>query len=289
MRRLLREPLLHFLILGAALFTAYGLINGRGDGKDSIIVTAAQIDHLATGFTRSWRRPPTADELQDLVSNYVREEIYYREAKQLALDRDDPIIRRRLQQKLEFVLEDATERKEPSDADLSAFLSAHPERFRVGRTVTFTQIYFDPANHADAENTATELLGQLNAQGTGQNTSTLGDRFVLGAAFDALPVSEIAKLFGQVFAEGIAKLDAGTWEGPIKSGYGTHLVLVQERTSGRVPGLDEVREKVSRDWKETQRVSANEAAYRRLLSRYSVMIGGQRIAEDAPKPLLARQ
>ncbi len=284
MRRLVGEPLLHFLLLGAALFAAYGLINGREHTRDSIIITAGQIDHLTTGFARSWRRPPTAAELQDLINSYVREEVYYREAKLLGLDRDDPVVRRRLQQKLEFLSEDTAEHAEPSDADLSALLRAQAEKFRVGQTVTFNHVYFNPEIHSDPESAAGEILRKLRDSGAAANASTLGDRFLLGAKFDAVPIGEIAKLFGVSFAEQIAVLGSGIWQGPVKSGYGVHLVFVQERTAGRIPQLNEAREVVARDWKETQRRRANEEAYSKLLNRYSVTIELPNTADAGPPP-----
>jgi hypothetical protein len=291
MKRFLREPLLHFLFLGAALFVAYGAINARSSGKDEIVVTAGQIDHLAIGFTRSWRRPPTADELQDLVRNYVREEVYYRQAKEMGLDRDDPIIRRRLQQKLEFVSEDVAAQTEPSDSDLNNLLRSQPEKFRVGRSYTFTHVYLNPDRHvgnlaADAQG----LLVQLNKGDPTGDVSTLGDRFLLEANFRAMPDSEIAKLFGTDFSDRLAELPIGKWRGPLKSGYGLHLVFVQQRTDGRIPALSEVRETVISEWKETQRNKANEDIYKKLLNRYSITIDVPRTsALDIERPALAQR
>lgn len=273
MKRFLREPLLHFVVLGVALFVAYGAINGSRSGKEEIVVTAGQVEHLATGFTRSWRRPPSADELGDLVRNYVREEVYYRQAKEMGLDRDDPIIRRRLQQKLEFVSEDVAAQAEPSESDLSALLRSQPEKFRVGRSHTFTHVYLNPDRHvgnlaADAD----RLLLELKKGGATADTLALGDRFLLEAKFEALPDSEVAKLFGTAFSNRLAEMPVGKWRGPLQSGYGLHLVFVQQRTDGRVPALGEVREAVIKEWKETQRKKANEDVYKILLSRYSITI-----------------
>ena len=291
MKRFLREPLLHFLVLGAALFVAYGAINARSSGKDEIVVTAGQIEHLAIGFTRSWRRSPTADELQDLVRNYVREEVYYRQAKEMGLDRDDPIIRRRLQQKLEFVSEDVAAQAEPSDNDLNNLLRSQPEQFRIGRKFTFSHVYLSPERHSGKlDDVAAQLLIQLNNDGAMADISALGDRFLLGTKFEAMPSSEVAKLFGTMFSDRLAELGIGKWQGPVKSGYGLHLVFVQERTDGRIPDLNEVREAVLREWKETQRSKANEDVYKKLLSRYSVTIEVPRAGElDMKRPSLAQR
>lgn len=292
MKRLLREPLLHFLVLGAALFAAYGAINGHSSGKDEIVVTAGQIEHLTTGFTRSWRRPPTADELQDLVRNYIREEVYYRQAKEMGLDRDDPIIRRRLQQKLEFVSEDVAVQTEPSDAELNALLRLQSEKFRVGRNFTFSHVYLNPERHSAAKlnDVAGQLLAQLNNDGVTADISALGDRFLLATKFEAVPSGEVAKLFGATFSERLAELGVGKWQGPVKSGYGLHLVFMEARTDGRIPDLSEVREAVLREWKETQRNKANEDVYKKLLSRYSVTIESPQVGEvDTKRPSLAQR
>jgi hypothetical protein len=273
MKRFLREPLLHFLVLGVGLFVAYGALNRSGSSKSEIVVTVGQIEHLTTGFTRSWRRPPSAEELNDLIRSYIREEVYYRQAREMGLDRDDPIIRRRLQQKLEFVSEDVAAQSEPSESDLEALLHSQSEKFRVGLSYTFTHIYLNPDRHvgnlaADAET----LLLRLKKGGATADASALGDRFLLETNFEAIPDSEVAKLFGTAFSNRLAELPVGTWQGPLKSGYGLHFVFVKQRTDGRVPVLGEVREAVIKEWKEAQRKNANEDVYKKLLGRYSIII-----------------
>lgn len=278
MKRVFGEPLLHFLLLGTVLFAAYGALNGSGSSRNSeIVVTAGQIEHLKTGFTRSWRRPPSADELNDLIRIYIREEVHYRHAREMDLDRDDPIIRRRLQQKLEFVSEDVAAQSDPSESDLETLLRSQPEKFRVGRSYTFTHVYLNPDRHggnlvADAE----RLLLQLRNSDATADISSLGDRFLLEANFQAISEGEIAKLFGADFSDSLTKLPIGKWQGPLKSGYGVHLVFVQQRTDGRVPALNEVRETVIREWNEIQRNKANEDFFKKLLNRYTVTIEAPR-------------
>jgi hypothetical protein len=272
MKRFLREPLLHFALGGTLLFAAYTAMNGHGPGNNTIVVTAGQIEHLATGFTRSWRRPPTADELRDLVSGYIREEVYYREAKDQGLDRNDPVIRRRLQQKLEFLTQDTAAESAPADTDLNAMMNAEADKFRIGRSFAFAQVYLNPQNHSDPGGAATRLLRELTVGHVAPDQVTAGDRFLLGSTFDLTSAEEIGKLFGADFAERLGQLEPGAWQGPVKSGYGMHLVFVTKRTEGRLPDLAEVRDAVLREWKEKQRSLANDDAYRRLLSRYSIRI-----------------
>ncbi len=272
MKRFLREPLLHFVLGGALLFAAYAAVHGPAPGKNTIVVTAGQIEHLATGFTRSWRRPPAADELRDLISGYIREEVYYREAKDQGLDRDDPVIRRRLQQKLEFLSQDTAAEAAPTDADLKALLNAEADEFRIGRSFAFAHVYLNPEHHPDLSGAATRLAAELTADHVAPDRVTAGDRFLLGSTFGLISAEEVKRLFGSDFAERLGELEPGVWQGPIKSGYGVHLVFVTKRTEGRLPELAEVRDAVLREWKERQRNMANDAAYRRLLKRYSIRV-----------------
>lgn len=291
MKRFLREPLLHFLVLGIALFVAYGALSGSGSSTSEIVVTAGQIEHLTTGFTRSWRRPPSAEELNDLIRGYIREEVYYRQAREMGLDRDDPIIRRRLQQKLEFVSEDVAAQSEPSESDLEALLHSQSGKFRIGLRYTFTHVYLNPDRHAgNLATDAERLLLQLKKDGATADAPALGDRFLLEAKFEAIPDSEVAKLFGTAFSNRLSELPVGQWQGPLKSGYGFHLVLVQRRSDGRIPALGEVREAVIKEWKETQRKKANEDVFKKLLGRYSITVEASRTgAVDLKGPALAQR
>jgi hypothetical protein len=208
-KRILKEPLLHFLLLGAALFITYGLMSGPGsnDAPGKIVVTVGQVEHLAAGFARTWQRPPTDTELKGLIDDWVREEIATREALALGLDRDDTVIRRRLRQKLEFVSDDIAAQTEPTDADLNAYLQAHPESFRVEPRFTFSQVYLDPAKHGEhLARDAAQVLAQLKQAGGKADSSALGDSLLLEYTFQSTPTSEVAKQFGDEFAAKLAEL-----------------------------------------------------------------------------------
>jgi hypothetical protein len=276
-RRLLKEPLLHFLLVGAGIFIAYNLSSEPGSSAPRhIVVTEGRVEHLATGFARTWQRPPTDSELAGLIDAWVRDEIATREATALGLDQDDTVIRRRLRQKLEFVSEDIAAQAEPTDADLDAYLCAHPEAFRVERRFTFRQVYLDPAKHGDNLGHASEkMLAQLQRAGGDLDSSALGDSLLLEHMFKSVPAGEIAKQFGEEFATKLGELSLGRWQGPIESGYGVHLVLVSERTEGRLPALADVREAVRREWDNARRVEANEKFYEELSNRYTVTIEGK--------------
>jgi hypothetical protein len=273
MKRLLREPLVHFLVLGAALFVVFGLVGkSAGVAPGKIVVTRTQIESLAAGFSRTWQRPPTADELDGLIQDRVREEVYCREAIALGLDQDDPVIRRRLRQKMEFVSEDAATQPEPTESDLRTYLAAHADVFRIEPRITFRHVYLDPARHQDLEAEARRLVDELNASGREADISKVGDPFLLDHTFDAVPAGVIAKQFGETFAAKLGELPLGRWQGPIESGYGAHLVYVGARVPGRTPALDEVRDAVRREWANAQRLEASEAFYRGLQKKYAVTI-----------------
>lgn len=283
MKRLLREPLLHFLLLGAGLFLAYGLLqrNGAGGEPGQILVTRGQIEQLATGFAKTWQRPPTPAELAGLVHDRVREEVYCREALALGLDQEDTVIRRRLRQKMEFVSDDIAALIEPTEAELEEYLRTHPDSFRVEPRFTFRQVYFDPQKHGEklADDVA-QLLAQLNQAGDGFDASALGDSLLLEPQFAGLPASEVAKQFGEAFALELERLEPGRWRGPVESGYGVHLVFVSERTEASLPTLAEVRDAVRREWDNARRLAANEAFYQELLGHYRVTIEGLEPADE---------
>jgi PPIC-type PPIASE domain len=275
MKNLLKEPLLHFFVLGALLFIAYLLVAGpeSGAGSSKIVVTTGQIEHLAAGFETLWQRPPTDAELKGLIDDWVREEIATREATAMGLDKDDTVIRRRLRQKLEFVSDDIIAQDKPTDADLNAYLHAHPESFRVEPRITFSQVYLDPAKHgAHLAGDATRLLAELQHAGEKADATGLGDPLLLGHTFQSAPTSEIAKQFGDEFAAALGALPPGQWQGPLNSGFGAHLVWVSERTEGYLPALAEVRDAVRREWENARRLRGNEEFYQALLKHYTVIV-----------------
>ncbi len=282
MKRILKEPLQHFLLLGAALFVAYSFVTKRSSAEPGkIVITQGQVENLAFGFAKTWQRPPTETELAGLVRDRVREEVYYREAVALGLDKDDTVIRRRLRQKMEFVSDDIAAQAEPTDADLNAYLQAHADKFPVEQRFTFRQVYLNPHKHrATLAGDTARLLAQLRRSGDKADISALGDVFLLEHDFTALPASEVAKQFGAQFAAKLGGLQPGQWQGPVESGYGVHLVKVSERSEGRLPALADVRVAVRREWDNDRRKEANEKFFQELLKRYVVTIEQPKLAAD---------
>ena len=269
----LREPLVHFLALGAGLFLLFALLGDSSGRDDRVVVSAAQVELLAQGFARTWQRPPSPEELDGLVEEYVREEIYYREALAMGLDRDDTIVRRRMRQKLEFFADDLIAGVEPSEEDLRAYLAEDPETFREAGRVTFQHVYFNRDRRGEAAvDDAEDLRERLAAGEEDEDLEDLGDRLPLPRRYREAPTDKLAGRFGSIFVEQLAGLPVGEWAGPIESGYGLHLVRIESRQAGRVPGLEEVRDAVEREWRAARREEAKEAFYRGLRERYNVTV-----------------
>jgi hypothetical protein len=275
--RLLREPLLHFLAIGLALFTAYALlssgVNG-GDGSERIAVTAAEIGWLKQNFQARWLRPPTETELRGLVDDYVRQEVLYREALAMGLDSNDEVIRRRMVQKIEFMTEDLAAQAQPTEAELQTYFQENLDDYLIPERRSFTHIYFDlDRSGQDAVDRAEQLLAELRAAGVEDiDASVLGDRFMLEHDYQIQSRVEVERAFGQRFAASLFELSPGEWQGPIASGYGLHLVQVTEVRKGEVPELAAVRDEVLRDHAAMVKQQAREAMYTTLADQYIIEI-----------------
>jgi hypothetical protein len=277
-KKFFREPLAHFLLIGAGLFLLFGWRSGpaslpagqAGPPSAKIIVTQDDIDQTIATFTKTWQRPPTEGEVKGLVEDLVRNEIYYREALAIGLDRDDGVIRRRMRQKMEFILEDITAQVEPTDEDLRAFMNKHPDSFLVDPQIAFRHVYINAAKRGkNAGTDALEILSKLNA---GADPDAVGDPLLLDTEIRLSPLWDIRKQFGEEFGRNLLELKSGKWEGPVRSGFGLHLVLVTKRVGGRLAELKEARETVRRDWMAERQKELKDAAYAKLRERYVVTV-----------------
>ena len=277
MRRLLREPLLHFLVGGALLFVLYGVVaDDSGYAPDRIVVDEERVARLAATFQRTWLRPPTRDELDGLVGEFVDEEILYREGLALGLDRDDPVIRRRLRQKMEYLHTDLAAQEKASNAELSAFLLANQERFEEPARLSFRHVFVDPnADSPTAWRRANELLGKLQAGKS--DALTAGDSTLLPERMEKASERDVGSVFGAEFAGNVFALTGGDWSGPVASSYGLHLVRIGERVAARVLVLEETRREVERDYETARRAEANQRFLRKLRERYEVEIRKPRV------------
>jgi hypothetical protein len=278
---LLREPLFQFFVLGAALFGLFHLVDSRkAEAPERIVISSARIANLADGFARTWQRPPGKEELQGLVDDYIRDEVFYREGRAAGLDRDDVIIRRRVRQKMEFFAEDASV-PEPSEAQLTAYLEANPERFRTEDHLSFHQVFLSATRHAGTIDDDSRQVADALAEAA-VDTTALGDPFLLGDEFKALSQSDVAGIFGDGFAKRISVMKPGRWQGPIASSFGQHFVYISERIPGILPPLDTVREAVRREWSNARRIEAEQKLYGLLRRRYEIVV-------EAPPPARSAQ
>ena len=265
--------MLHFLVLGAALFGAFSMVEKKdAEAPTKVVISASRVATLADRFARTWRRPPTEQELQGLVEDYIRDEIFYREGRAAGLDRDDFVIRRRVRQKMEFLVEDMAA-AEPSDEQLAAYLASNPERFRTDDRLTFHQIFLSATRRGSAlEGDAKQIAETLVRASAAVDTAMIGDPFLLGEEFREMSRSDVARTFGEGFAEHLTAVASGRWQGPIPSSFGAHFVFVDERVKGSLPPLDTIREAVRREWQNARQIEAEQKLYRSLRDRYQIVV-----------------
>jgi hypothetical protein len=272
MNKFLKEPLVHFLVLGALIFAVYGWLNRDRQSEDEIFVSRGQQEHLVNMFSRTWQRPPTPQEYQGLLRDYLREEIAYREGVAMGLEQGDTIIRRRMRQKLELLTDEIVSFSQPTDEELGQFLADNRETFRLEPRFDLRQVYISLDKRGSAaEAFALELLEQLRMV-PGDGWRELGDTLPLPQQLEDARSGEISRQFGQQFADNLLNLDQGKWTGPVPSGYGLHLVIIDGFTAARDPELDEVRDRVKNDWLEQRRRSATDELYDRLAENYEIEI-----------------
>jgi hypothetical protein len=265
-RRWWREPLLHFLILGSLVFSAHHWLFGRS-ASDYVAPEDAPIAQLREDWRAARGELPSAEQEAALINEWIEEEVLYRRAVELGIDRNDTIVRRRLAQRMRFLLEDRYRLEPPSDAQLRTWLGDHPERFAEPGTTSFEHLFFSRSKRGaklvdDAQATAEVLQSDPEAQ-------VSGDPFFRGAAFEAATDAEIRRAFGRELAEAMADVPMGLWAGPLSSAYGLHLVLVTDRTTPPPPTLEAIRARVEEDWLRAERARMNAEALERLKARYA--------------------
>jgi hypothetical protein len=272
LRKLLREPLLHFLLLGGLLFAVYAYRSAPTDADRQIIVSAADVERLAKAFAQTWQRPPSDDELQTAVDDYVREQVLSRVGVSLGLDKDDTIIQRRLRQKMEFLLENNVE--EPQEAELRTFYLARADKFQAETLVSFRQVFVSFRRGDGAEADARKILARLADPQVGAQAGLEddGDSSLLAEQFNQTPLSQIGALFGDTFTHALAGIEPGGWVGPLKSSYGFHAVQVRSIEKGGLRPFGDVREAVRREWLAEHRASALAEQYRKLRNRFQISV-----------------
>ena len=266
-----RSPLAVFLLLGIAAFAMQSWLSGGRAAPRVVTLSTEHIDALRARWSAQWGREPDGRELRGLIDEAVREAILAREAQRMFLDRGDPIVRRRLAQKMTFLLEDTAETLAPSGDELEAYFRAHAARYREPRRTTFRHVFLDGARRIDPQADAAALLGDLQ-RGGGDRWRSAGDRFRLLDEYANRTDREITALFGGGFTAALADLAPGAWRGPVRSEHGTHLVRVLGRADPRIPALADVRERVAADLAASRRRARNRDVLEDLRARYNVRI-----------------
>jgi len=273
MKKLIREPLFHFLALGAILF-GIGILRGEGSGSatNRIAITPGTIERLLEGFRMTWRRPPTESEFSGLVEDYLKEEVLYREALEMGLDRNDQIIRRRMRQKLEFLTADLVESFEPTDEELQAHLDANVDLYRQEATVSFAQVYIGEREGAGQDRArAMSILEELRMN-SDADPEEMGDPFMYAATHRDMRERELFGVFGEEFAAQVVELSLGQWSGPISSAFGLHIARLDALDPGRPSELTEVRDAVHRDVVSQRTREAEQLYFDGLLAQYTVTV-----------------
>ena len=294
LRHWLREPLVHFLLIGSLLFVISGAWgHSNQPGSKRIALTPDDVRQLEMAFAAQWERQPTSQELAGLVENRVREEILYREALAMGLDKEDDIVKRRMAQKMQFLAEDVANAHEPTTAELKAWFEKNGKQFALPGRITFRHIYFSPDQrgrqaHDDAANALAKIAGQ---PADSKSAAGLADRFMFQDYYAERSPEQLAKDFGSEFARAILKLKPGSWQGPVESGYGWHLVFVESFTPGRIPAFEEVEPDVKSAWLADQREQAWNEAYTAMRAKYTVSLPAppEKQTASAPLPVLHKR
>ncbi len=273
LRLLIREPLIHFVIIGGLLFAAYSML-AQAPGEEAvnrIMVDTGLIDRLERDFVRQWRRPPDDLEREGLIQEYLREEILYREALARGLDRNDAVVRQRLARKMEaFAIIDAGVPAEPTETELRAYFAQHVERFATPEQISFTHVFLARDSRGDdLAADARTLLGELRAAAV-SDIDGLGDAPPTRPSYEGTTQREAARQFGRTFAERLFELPAGSWQGPVESGFGLHLVLIITRTPSRDPEFEQVAFEVRSDYLENRRRELRSAVFTEMRRNYAI-------------------
>jgi peptidyl-prolyl cis-trans isomerase C len=277
LRRWSREPLLHFILIGLVLFAGYSVLHPKSEAtseSNRIVLTPDDLVQMSVTWLAQGRAPPTPEQMQNLIELKVREEVLSREAIALGLDKDDTIVKRRLAQKMEFLAEGAAVDNDPSADTLRAWFKDNEQRFALLPRVSFHHLYFSSDRHDEhAREAAVHALGEVAGKpGDSKDAAALGDPFMYQDYYGDRSFDELAKLFGLNFARALVSLKPGSWQGPVESGYGWHVIFVDSSTPGRVPAFEEIEQDIKSDWIADQRMQAKAKAYEAMRARYQVVL-----------------
>ena len=275
---LLKQPAIHVAALGVILASAFLIAKGPPSGHEArrVVLTGGDILQLKASFMRTWQREPTANELHGAIEQHIRQEVLYREALARGYDRDDLVVRRAMQQKMEFLAASQAMTEPPTEDEIEAFFSLRRERYRLPAVVSFAQVYVSPDRRGEgAERFATELLTRLRREDPAPSAlSWWGDPIMLDAFYAEQTENDVSAAFGGEFSAAVVAQEPGQWEGPLRSGYGLHLVKVLGREDSRIPEWSEVGHRIVSDMEFEAKASARDQLYQEIAQNYEIVLDG---------------
>jgi peptidyl-prolyl cis-trans isomerase C len=279
MKRILKEPLVYFFVLGFVVFGLHSFLNNENQLRDedpfTVAVTSSDIEWIRSSFEVRMKRQPTQQELQGRINRYIRDEILFREASAMGLDERDLVIQRRLVQKLTFVFEDLAESVEPTDDELKKYLQENQEKYRIPEMITFTQVYFNPDKRKDVTKEAENVLARLKSeQSAPEEAASLGDMIMIDTSYKERSPDEIARALGKGFSDDLFSAGEMGWQGPIASTFGLHLVYIEKRSASKMPEFENIREDVKNDFMYDRKKQVIDTAYNAAKSRYTILVEG---------------
>ncbi|AWW32207.1 hypothetical protein DN752_19835 [Echinicola strongylocentroti] len=287
MKKWIKEPLIHFMALGAIIFLLFSLVNTSDGDERQIVIDDDRLEHINALWEIQWKRPATPTEMQGLIENYIRQEVLYREALRMNLDHNDEVVKRRLSQKMEFMAGDLNKIVEPvTETKLKAYFEAHKEDYRIPPTYSFEHVLISAQDHDNPKNYATALMATVDASQMA-SLQGKGDHTMLPLRFENAGMATILKNLGSVFYDGLDPLPRNQWAGPVKSGFGHHLVFITNKTNARIPELAEVKDKVIRDYEYTTEMATKDAVYQEMKDNYEVVVSSEELNADQIASLLA--
>jgi peptidyl-prolyl cis-trans isomerase C len=277
LKRCAREPLVHFVLIGATFFAVYSALHSKETASTDpkkIVLTANDLDQISLMWQAQGRPAPTADQIQSLLDNKIREEVLYREALGLGLDKEDTIVKRRMAQKMDFLAEDLSDLREPTREELKAWFGKNSERFKVPGRASFRHLYFSFDKHGQqTAAVAAEALKKIEGKSSGsREAADVADPFMFQDYYGDRAFDELAKTFGPGFARSLFAQQTGSWQGPIESGYGWHLIFIESLTPARVPEFEEVEADARTQWVSAQRDQTKQRMYEQMKSHYEIVL-----------------
>ena len=269
MKKILKEPFLHFIVIGIALFFLYGLVNKNTDSKNTIIINDFDLENIISSFEMQWKRDPTEQELQNIINQNIKQEVFYQEALKMNLDHNDEIIKRRLSQKMQFLSNDIAALSEPTDEVLKRYYKKNSEKYLTPATYTLYQITFSPDHRKDNYKDAMETLKQF-PEATFDEMKDWGDPLPFSYYFEEVNANELGLQLGSKFPVALESQEINKWVGPIPSGFGFHLVFITNKVAPQIPAYEIVKKEVLRNYEYDNQIETNELIYKELKKRYDI-------------------